>query len=327
MLWMLFGIFVISTGLTAIYVKSNTEVKNEDELRIVTSFYPMYVAAENVIGDTNGVALSNLSEPQTGCLHDYQLTPEDMKLIAKADIFIINGGGIESFLSDIAEEYPELVIVDTSAGVDLLSAGVAGHRHEGTETADEQMDDGREHDHGEENAHAWMSVPYYRMQAAAIAEALAELDPERAEVYQNNAAVYDEKLSELEKEQEEIRNLAAGSEVVLFHEAYAYVAQDYGMEVAVLMDLDEERQASAGEMAEILEEIEQHHIKLILAEELYGREMGDTVEAESDVTVLYLDTLNRGDYSADSYLDGMRENMEKLRDFFLNKERSVTIHS
>lgn len=308
-LWMLFGIFVISTGLTAIYVKSSTKEENEGEFQIVTSFYPMYIAAKNVIGDTDGVALSNLSEPQTGCLHDYQLTPEDMKLIAGADVFIINGGGIEGFLSDIAREYPELVIVNASEGVDLLSSGEYDHSHGET--------------HGQAagssetfNAHAWMSVADHRIQVAAIAEALAQLDPVRAKVYQSNAAVYDEKLLELEKEQEEIRNLAAGCEVILFHEAYAYAAQDYGMETAMIMDLDEERQVSAGEIAEILEEIEQHDIKLILAEELYGKGIGDTVEAESDVTVLYLDTLNRGDYHADSYLDGMRANMEKLRDFF-----------
>lgn len=333
-LWMLFGIFVISTGLTAIYVKSSTKEENEGEFQIVTSFYPMYIAAKNVIGDTDGVALSNLSEPQTGCLHDYQLTPEDMKLIAGADVFIINGGGIEGFLSDIAREYPELVIVNASEGVDLLSSGAYDHSHgkaarqaEGVaeasgdagSTSGQRFKDAEtaEHDNGEENAHAWMSVADHRIQVAAIAEALAELDPVRAKVYQSNAAVYDEKLLELEKEQEEIRNLAAGCEVILFHEAYAYAAQDYGMEAAMIMDLDEERQVSAGEIAEILEEIEQHDIKLILAEELYGKGIGDTVEAESDVTVLYLDTLNRGDYHADSYLDGMRANMEKLRDFFL----------
>ncbi len=70
--------------------------------------YPMYIAAENVIGDADGVRLENLSEPQTGCLHDFQLTPEDMKLLSTADVFIINGGGIESFMKEVAEAYPNL---------------------------------------------------------------------------------------------------------------------------------------------------------------------------------------------------------------------------
>ena len=51
---------------------------------------------------------------------------------------------------------------------------------------------------------------------------------------------------------------------------------------------------------------------MILAEERYGRDMGDMMEQESSVQVVYLDPLNRGDYSADSYLDGMRSNLELL---------------
>ena len=62
-------------GLTGWYVSQTQEQTDGQELTVVTSFYPMYIAAENVIGDADGVRLENLSEPQTGCLHDFQLTP------------------------------------------------------------------------------------------------------------------------------------------------------------------------------------------------------------------------------------------------------------
>ena len=65
--------------------------------------------------------LENLSEPQTGCLHDFQLTPEDMKLLSTADVFVINGGGIESFMSDVAKAYPKLDVVEACEDVALLS--------------------------------------------------------------------------------------------------------------------------------------------------------------------------------------------------------------
>ena len=122
-------ILFVGSVLTMAYVR--TEQKKEEakdgDLLVVTSFYPMYVAAENVIGDVEGVTLENLSEPQTGCLHDYQLTAADMKLLSKADVFIVNGGGIESFLSDVAESYPNLKIVQACDGIDLLESA------EGTE--------------------------------------------------------------------------------------------------------------------------------------------------------------------------------------------------
>lgn len=88
-------------------------IKNTDEaddiLTVVTSFYPMYIAALNIVDGVEGVRLENLSEPQTGCLHDFQLTPEDMKLLSTADVFVINGGGIESFMSDVARRIRSLM--------------------------------------------------------------------------------------------------------------------------------------------------------------------------------------------------------------------------
>jgi zinc transport system substrate-binding protein len=287
---MLVTILVVSLGLTTIYISTSQETEaQEGTFTVVTSFYPMYIAAKNVIGDAEGVVLSNLSEPQTGCLHDYQLTPADMRLLSTADVFIINGGGIESFLSDVAEAYPDLVILEASEDVELLG----------------------------ENAHAWMSVASYRTQVATIAEHLAQLDFAHAQLYQANAATYDGKLAELQEQQEILREEIAGEPVILFHEAYAYVAQDYGLNAVYCMDLDEERQVSAGEVADILSAIREDGVQYIFAEESYGKDMGDTVSRESDVRVLYLDTLNRGDGSADSYLNGMQTNIQIIREAFL----------
>ncbi len=91
--------------------KKNTD-EADDMLTVVTSFYPMYIATLNIVDGVEGVRLENLSEPQTGCLHDFQLTPEDMKLLSTADVFVINGGGIESFMSDVAKAYPKLDVVE-----------------------------------------------------------------------------------------------------------------------------------------------------------------------------------------------------------------------
>ena len=78
------------------------------------------------------------------------------------------------------------------------------------------------------------------------------------------------------------------------------------------MDLDEERQVSAGEVAQVMNAVEQESVSLILAEEQYGKEMGDMVERETTASVCYLDTLVRGDYDKDSYLAGMEYNFSVL---------------
>lgn len=317
---MLFSILVVSFGFTNIYV-SQQEQTADEEFVVVTSFYPMYIATMNVIGDTEGVTLKNLSEPQTGCLHDFQLTPADMKLLSTADVFVINGGGIESFMEDIAKQYPELVIIEACEGIELLCEEEAhGHEHEEgnehvSDRGHEEEESHEEHNH-DVNAHAWMSVANYRKQVDNIASGLVKASPEMRESFLANAGNYDRKLEDLQVEQEALLTLTKGEEVIMFHCAYEYVAADLGLEAVFCMDLDEERQVSAGEVAEVLEVIEHHGVKYIFAEALYGTSMCEMVQKEADVEVIYLDPLNRGAYDSDSYLEGMRKNMKLIKEAF-----------
>lgn len=308
--------------------------KNTDEaddmLTVVTSFYPMYIAALNIVDGVEGVRLENLSEPQTGCLHDFQLTPEDMKLLSTADVFVINGGGIESFMSDVAKAYPKLDVVEACEDVVLLSDDESDsdhdHDHEAdTESdsdhdhdhdADAESDSDHDHDHGDENAHAWMSVPRYRTMVQTIASRLAEKDAKHADEYYANAKAYDAKLAVLEEKINSIKSLTNGQNIIIFHEAYAYVADDFSMNACYLLDLDEERSVSAGEIKQVIGAIKDDSVSVILAEELYGKSMGDTVSRETDVHVVYIDPLNRGEYDKDSYLDGMEHNIELIKEAF-----------
>ena len=320
------------TGAAGEMSDASDSAKNTDEaddmLTVVTSFYPMYIATLNIVDGVKGVRLENLSEPQTGCLHDFQLTPEDMKLLSTADVFVINGGGIESFMSDVAKAYPKLDVVEACEDVALLSEDDADsdHDHDADaesdsdhdhdHEADTESDSAHDHDHGDENAHAWMSVPRYRTMVKTIASHLAQKDEAHAEEYYANAEKYDAKLAKLEKEQDSLKSLTDGQNIVIFHEAYAYVADDFSMNACYLLDLDEERSVSAGEIKQVISAIKDDGVSVILAEELYGKSMGDTVSRETDVHVVYIDPLNRGEYDKDSYLDGMEQNIELIKDAF-----------
>lgn len=322
------------TGAAGEMSDASDSAKNTDEaddmLTVVTSFYPMYIATLNIVDGVKGVRLENLSEPQTGCLHDFQLTPEDMKLLSTADVFVINGGGIESFMSDVAKAYPKLDVVEACEDVVLLSDdesdsdhdhdhdadAESDSDHDHDHEADTETDSAHDHDHGDENAHAWMSVPRYRTMVKTIASHLAQKDEAHAEEYYANAEKYDAKLAKLEKEQDSLKSLTDGQNIVIFHEAYAYVADDFSMNACYLLDLDEERSVSAGEIKQVISAIKDDGVSVILAEELYGKSMGDTVSRETDVHVVYIDPLNRGEYDKDSYLDGMEQNIELIKDAF-----------
>lgn len=285
----------------------NTD-ESDDTLTVVTSFYPLYIAALNIVDGVDGVRLENLSEPQTGCLHDFQLTPEDMKLLSTADVFVINGGGIESFMSDVAKAYPKLDVVEACEDVELLSEDDAD--------TESESDHDHDHDHGDENAHAWMSVPRYRTMVQTIASRLAEKDAKHADEYYANAKAYDAKLAVLEEKIDSLKSLTGGQNIIIFHEAYEYVADDFSMNACYLLDLDEERSVSAGEVKQVIGAIKDDGVSVILAEELYGKSMGDTVSRETDVHMVYIDPLNRGEYDKDSYLDGMERNIELIKDAF-----------
>lgn len=322
------------TGAAGEMSDTSDSEKNTDEaddmLTVVTSFYPMYIAALNIVDGVEGVRLENLSEPQTGCLHDFQLTPEDMKLLSTADVFVINGGGIESFMSDVAKAYPKLDVVEACEDVALLSEDDADSDHDHDHDADAESDSdhdhdneadaesdsAHDHDHGDENAHAWMSVPRYRTMVQTIASRIAEKDAKHADEYYANAKAYDAKLAVLEEKINSLKSLTNGQNIIIFHEAYAYVADDFSMNECYLLDLDEERSVSAGEIKQVIGAIKDDGVSVILAEELYGKSMGDTVSRETDVHVIYIDPLNRGEYDKDSYLDGMEHNIELIKEAF-----------
>ncbi len=288
---MLAVLLFLGVGLTEIYV-NHTEEKEDGQYTVVTSFYPMYIAALNVAGENDHIRLENLSEPQTGCLHDYQLTPADMQLLSTADAFIINGGGIESFLGEVAEQYPDLTIINASEQVDLI----------------------------EDNAHAWMNIEDYMTQVKTIEAELSAADPADTEQFSENADAYLAKLSSLKEQADAVKPLTEGKNIVIFHEAYEYVAEEFGMQVSYVMDLDEERQVSAGEVADVVRTVTDGGVRVILAEELYGKDMGDTVESETDAKICYLDTLVRGDYDADSYLNAMQQNITLLKEAFSDEK-------
>ena len=120
--------------------------EQQKTITIVTSFYPIYILAKNITDGVEGITLQNMTQPQTGCLHDYQITTRDRKALEKADLLLVNGAGIESFLEGIKEQYQNLPIVDTSMGITLIE--MQQHHHHN----DEQI----QHDEKEYNGHIWL---------------------------------------------------------------------------------------------------------------------------------------------------------------------------
>ncbi|MDD6667934.1 MAG: metal ABC transporter substrate-binding protein [Lachnospiraceae bacterium] len=297
---LLLSISAVSVLGTALFVNSGkNKSKSSGKLTIVTSFYPVYISAMNVT-DGADVDLENLTEPSTGCLHDYTLTPKDMKLLSTADIFLVNGGGIENFLTDVAESYPNLKIIDLSRN---FTDEELEQIHEAGGETDEQ---------GEANAHYWMSVTLLKTQVDTMAKGLADADPANASLYQSNAEAYEKELEGLQAKEKKVAGKL--SNAVIFHAAFYYLCQDLNCQVAYTLDLDEERQVSAGETRDTADALKTMSNPVILAEKTYGQEMAERMQTETGCKVIYLDPLTRsnGNYEKDAYLKGMEENLAKI---------------
>lgn len=334
-----------AAGAAVSYISGNVAGKNsgasDDGLLVVTSFYPVYVIAENLADGVNGIRLQNLTANQTGCLHDYQLTTRDMKLLEEADVFLMNGGGIENFFEGVMDQLPELTVVTSSDGIEMLpeagghnhgaeaagtaqpaageTAGTAvdaaeGHAGDG-EQSDADEDSETEHSHGEYNAHIWLDPNRYEEQVRNLAEGLIELDPENRVRYEENRDNYIEEIRQVRAEYEEAFLEEDTREVIIFHDAFAYLAEWLPFEVAHAVTVEGENTAlSAGELAEVIEEIRRHDIRLLFVEEQYGASVAAGIAGETDAEVLVLDSLVTGAGNADSWVAGMRNNLELLKE-------------
>ena len=207
---------------------------DDGKIKIVTSFYPVYIDAINIAGNVEGVEVVNLTDPQTGCLHDYQLTTENMKTLETADIFIVNGFGMESFLDKITAERKDLKIIDASEGADIQPI----------------LDKD-----GLPNPHVWVSITYAMQQVKNITAKLAEADPEHAEDYKRNGLQYLNNLTTLRDDMHMSLDLLKNKDIVTFHEAFPYFAKEFDLNIVSVIEREPGTEPTPGELVDTIEKV------------------------------------------------------------------------
>lgn len=256
---------------------------------IATSFYPIYIMTRNVALDIPGVEVVNITGTVTGCLHDYHLTTSDLKRLHEAEILVVNGAGMESFLDQAAQQQPGLEIVDASQGISLIKDG-----------------------HGEENAHVWVSVSLAIEQVQNIADQLAELDAQNGPAYQENASRYIKELEALREEMRGELESLPNKDIVTFHEAFPYFAQEFGLNIVAVVEREPGSEPSAAELAETIEIIRQSGVKAIFTEPQYSTKAAETIARETRSQVYTLDPAVSGPDDPGAYVEIMRSNLQVL---------------
>lgn len=276
----------------------------------VTSFYPMYIFAQNIAVDVPGVQIVNLAGESTGCLHDYQLKTRDMATLEKADALIINGGGMEQFMDKVIAQQPQLAVINASEGIEMLCSE-DDHAH------DDHAHGNHAHEHEALNAHVWLDPALAIRQVQNIADGLAAADSENAEAYLNNAKAYIARIEALHAEVAEQLAPLAGSEIVTFHEAFDYFAQAYGLRVAAVIASDSGEEPSTRQIARLCDLVSGLTVKALFVEPQYPAKTAETIARETGAKMYTLDPVVTGDGGLDSYENLMRENARVLQEALL----------
>lgn len=274
-----------------------------EELHILTSFYPIYLLAEEITDGVAGIRLENMAQPETGCLHDYSLTTTDMQKLAQADVLLINGGGMEAFLQQAQSQFPALTVIDTSHGIAFLESG---HHHEHGE---EEHD---AHDAEEGNAHIWLSPERCAQQVKQMAEELAEMLPEARTQILENADRLTAELADLEQAGAALAQQCEGTSAAIFHEGYTYITELLHMDAAVQIFIDEYEVPSAKAFAAAADEIQEKNIDLYLTADDAGKKYAQTLATEQGGQVVVLNPLTGSEAGTD-FVAAMVENLEKIR--------------
>lgn len=278
----------------------------ENRLKVVASFSILGDLARQIGGDR--IELTSIVGPNQDA-HVFQPGPADARKLADAQVVIVNGLGFDSFIDKLmttAGGKPLRVTV--SAGLDLMKkpAGAAddhGHRHGPAADKDDP--------------HVWQSITNARRIARTIAAALSTADPAGKATYDANLAGYIARLDALDAEFRAIIAALppARRAFATSHDAFRYLARDYGLTSHAIQGVSPHAEASAGDLAKIIRQLKASKAPAVFLENVSDSRAIARIARETGAKLggtLYSDALSLADGPVPSYIDLMRHNMKQL---------------
>ncbi|MCX6777558.1 MAG: metal ABC transporter substrate-binding protein [Candidatus Micrarchaeota archaeon] len=276
------------------------------KLKVVASFYPLYDFARNVGGERAEVTV--LIPPGVEP-HNFEPTPSAIKQLSVADVFILNGAGIEPWADNLINGVGnnELVVVDTSKGIELIRADGQNENeaHEG------------ERGHGEYDPHIWLAPAYAKKQVQAIKDAFIQADPEGKDYYERNAAAYEAKLDALDAKIRTVISSCRKKDILITHATLGYFCGEYGCNQIPIEGVSEEGEPSPAELVKIVEQARAQNVTAVFFESLISPKSAQAIASEINGQVLMFNTihgLTSGEQArSEDYVSLMEENLDSIR--------------
>ncbi len=267
---------------------------------------PMAVVATftvlaDVVAQVGGpeVTVTSITGPGMN-VHGYEPTPADLQRAADADLVVANGLGLEVWLHDLVDplDVPLVVVGDRIEPLPVhgTAAELRGVVH---------------------NPHAWMSPRAGREYVAAVAEALAEVDPANAAGYAERAAGLAAELEALEQRLVDgLADLPVGARTLVTCEgAFSYLARDTGLAEAYLWPVNAERQGTPRQVARVIDTVRDRDVPAVFCEWTVSPTAQQQVARESGAAFageLYVDSLSGPEGPVPTYVDLLAHDIDLL---------------
>ena len=285
--------------LVILFFTSFAQAEAPRKLQVVTSFSILEDMAKQIGGDR--VEVKSLVGRNSD-IHSYEPKPTDAKLLKHADLLIINGFGLEGFITRlVASSEFKGDIVEATYGVTPIKNESPAEKKE----------------HGENDPHAWQSLKNGIIYARNIATAFAAKDPEYKDYYNERLKGYILHINELD--------LAAGEaiakippnkrSILVQHNSFAYLARDYGIRVLALENFSVDSEPSAQAIANNVDQIHQHSVQAIFRENVAMSPLLIMLSEETNMPIkgtLYSDALSERSGRAYTYFEMFQTNVETI---------------
>lgn len=280
----------------------------EGKVNVVTTFYPIYEFAKAIGGDDANVInlLPAGVEP-----HDWTPRSQDIVNTSKAQLFFYNGAGLEGWVPQFLKglnRSSKVKAYEVSQGIKLIEAdGEDEHEHHEGE--------GLRHQH-HVDPHTWVSPKSAMIMAENMKNSYIEVDPAHKDAYNERYLNLKKRLEELDREFTGKLDKMPRKEIVVSHEAFGYLARDYGLTQHAIMGLSPDAEPRSRDLLELSKLVKEKGIHYIFFEELVSDRLAKTLASETGAEVLVLnpveglteDQLKHGD----DYFSLMRNNLTNL---------------
>lgn len=272
------------------------------EVKVLTSIKPLQLIVAAV---QDGVGVPEVLLPPGASPHNYALRPSDVRKVQSVDLLYWIGPDMEGFLPRVLKgrTLPSVAVQDLP-GMKLRRFAEDSHSH--AEEADEH-----DHDHrpGTLDAHLWLSTVNARVIAAKVAADLTAADPANAPRYQSNLKAFDERLDALDQRLKARMADVAGKPYFVFHEAFDYFEDAYGLKHTGVFSVAAEVQPGAQHVAAMRTRLQEVGKTCVFSEPPLRPRLAETLVAGLPVKLAELDAL--GGYTP-ATAQGYEQVLEKL---------------